>query len=172
VGGLRMGIVSALDKKYLMQIRGATDDPLDDVVLELKHVRDLAGIPCIHTEPFDPFRVLLGQARISYTPFRLLGYVRMKGENFWVHAWVYNYQELELPLFQNPQQLTEVAYDVGVQLGRGHPKQVADPFGVQFRAEIQTLLTANEPRILAVAQKVELEVVDAWERFCVASEAN
>ena len=46
-----MGVGSALDLKFLVRVRGATGDPLDDVVLQVKQVRDLGGIPCIRTDP-------------------------------------------------------------------------------------------------------------------------
>jgi len=47
VGYLRLGIGSALDLKYLVQIRGESDALNDDVVLELKQVRDLGSIECV-----------------------------------------------------------------------------------------------------------------------------
>ena len=49
IGRLRIGIGSALDLKYLARVRGETDDPFDDVVLEFKQVRDLSGIDCIQS---------------------------------------------------------------------------------------------------------------------------
>jgi hypothetical protein len=172
-GALKMGIGSALDQKYLVQVRGPSEDPYDDVVLELKQVRDLSHISCVTSAAnFDPFRILLGQARISYTPFRLLGYVRLGGTNFWVHAWVRNYKELDIGQFETPEQLLEVVYDVGVQLGRGHPKQVADPFGWQLRRELSQLLDKLEPRLLDSARDLEAGTVEAWQRFCAASASS
>ena len=36
-----------LDLKYLVRVRGASDGPLDDRVLEVKQVRELGAIDCI-----------------------------------------------------------------------------------------------------------------------------
>ncbi|MHC4149976.1 MAG: hypothetical protein ACYSR5_10880, partial [Planctomycetota bacterium] len=92
MGYLKMGIGSALDLKYLVRVKGRTADANDDVVLEIKEVRDLSGVECIQTgKNIDPFRILLGQARIAYRPFEHLGYFEFRRHNFWVHAWVDNY---------------------------------------------------------------------------------
>ena len=96
-GILQMGIGSALDMKFLVRIRGKSDDPNDDVMLEFKEVRDLSGIDCIDSgREKDPFRILVAQTRIAYTPFSHLGYFRFRGRNFWVHSWVDNYEEIKI----------------------------------------------------------------------------
>ncbi|MEJ2086574.1 MAG: DUF2252 family protein, partial [Acidobacteriota bacterium] len=125
VGSLKLGIGSAMDRKYLIQIRGETAEIADDVVLELKTVRNLTGIDCVSTgQTDDPYRILMGQS-IAYQPYRLLGYVRFDGSTFWIHAWVDNYRELSVVGdLETPEELIEVARDVGVQLGRGHPNQL------------------------------------------------
>ena len=70
---------SALEPKFLVRLRGDSDDPEDDVVVELKRVRSLGGIPCIQADDDDPFRVLVSGARIAYQPFRFLGFVELDG---------------------------------------------------------------------------------------------
>ncbi len=70
MGYLKLGVGSALDTKFLVRIRGPTDDPIDDAVLEVKQVRDLGDVECIEAVEDDPFRILLSQARIAYEPFR------------------------------------------------------------------------------------------------------
>jgi hypothetical protein len=172
-GYLRLGIGSAMDKKYLLRIRGETDQPDDDVMLELKEVRDLSSIECIAASTrLDPFRILLGQARISYRPFRLLGYVRVGETSFWVHAWVDNYRELGVESFETPEQLAEVVFDVGVQLGRGQPKKIADPFGWQFRRELGQALDLVEPRLIQEIHALEEATVEAWKRFSAEAPAS
>ncbi len=174
MGYLRLGIGSALDRKYLVRIRGETDDPYDDVVLEIKEVRDISGITCIdRTDRYDPFRVLLGQARIAYQPFKFLGYVRMDNHSFWIHAWVDNYKEVEIgKTFRSVQELKEVVFDVGVQLGVGHPKQIATPLDLQLRREQLRLLAQLEARLKQTRLELAELVVAAWERFRSEVETN
>jgi hypothetical protein len=167
LGYLKMGIGSALDLKYLVRIRGATDAPLDDRVLEIKQVRELSGIECISiARGLDPFRILLGQSRIAYQPYGLLGYARFRDHTFWVHAWVQNYKEVEIgESFASPAELAEVAHDIGIQLGRGHPNQIGAPLDLQLRREQMRLLDRDEERIKQARRDLADLAVAAWERF-------
>lgn len=107
MGYLYMGIGSALDLKYLVRIRGKTDDPYDDVVLEIEEVRNLSEISCIQFGVGnDPFRIVLGQARIAYQSFHHLGYFRFRNINFWVQFWVDNYREVTICEGFNSQNFT------------------------------------------------------------------
>jgi hypothetical protein len=167
VGYLRLGIGSALDRKYLIRIRGESDLPADDLLLELKQVRDLTGIDCISVaRGTDPFRILIGQSRIAYQPYRLLGYVRFRDWTFWVHAWVDNYEEAQIEeTFLSPDELAEVAFDIGVQLGRGHPNQIASPLDLQLRREQLRLLDRDEETLKRTAREMAVQVTEAWETF-------
>ncbi|MEL6820657.1 MAG: DUF2252 family protein [Calditrichota bacterium] len=173
-GILQMGIGSALDMKFLVRIAGKTDDPLDDVVLECKEVRDLSGIPCINSgSNSDPFRILLGQTRIAYSPFKHLGYFRAFGKTFWVHSWVDNYKELKIEKsFKSVAELKEVLYDVGIQLGRGHVKHIASPLDLQLRREQRRLLKEHSEKFKAVCAELAAETVAAWEQFVEAINKN
>lgn len=167
VGYLRMGTGSALDLKYLLRVVGASDDPLDDVVLEIKEVRELDEIDCISvSKGSDPFRVLLGQSRIAYEPYGHLGYIRLRGKTFWIHAWVENYKEVEIgESFESPEELGEVAYDIGVQLGRGHPNQIGAPLDLQLRREQMRILERDHDEIRQAVDDLTALTLDAWEQF-------
>lgn len=166
IGRLHMGIGSALDEKYLVRVAGLTDDPLDDVVLEVKEVRSLAGIDCIEgAKSSDPFRILLAQSRIAYEPYAYLGYIDLEGRKFWIHSWVDNYRELSVgTLADQPEALFEVVYDVGVQLGRGHPK-IAGEFGIQLRQSQSRFLERYGDEFRAGVDKLAEATVEAWQRF-------
>ncbi|MCB0288275.1 MAG: DUF2252 family protein, partial [Calditrichaeota bacterium] len=156
-----------LDIKYLARIKGKTDDPMDDVVLELKEVRDLSGISCINTQhTTDPFRILVGQTRIAYQPFKHLGYFRFHGRTFWVHSWVDNYKEVNVnKSFHNFSDLRDVAYDVGIQLGKGHVKHIAAPLDLQLRREQQLLVQKNQKLLWQTCVNLSEEATKAWEMF-------
>ena len=152
----------------MIRIRGKTDEPLDDVVLEVKEVRDITGIDCITiSQKSDPFRVLIGQARIAYQPYDFLGYIRFQEDMFWIHSWVDNYKELKHnESFESLDDLAEVVFDVGVQLGQGHPKQIAAPLDVQLRREQLLLLSKTESELKMVCKELAAETIAAWEAFC------
>ena len=167
MGAHHIGIGSALDEKYLVRIEGLTVEAQDDVVLEAKEVRDISGIPCIRgAKSKDPFRIMIAQARISYRPYDHIGYLRFRGKNFWVHAWVHNYKELRINQADlNFEAIRDIAFDVGVQLGRGHPHQIAAPLDQQLRrAQLDVLQTQKNQLYQAAKEFADLTRA-AWERF-------
>jgi hypothetical protein len=163
---LKLGIGSALDTKYLIQIRGESEAITDDLVLELKQVRDLGGIDCVMAGPgSDPYRILVGQS-IAYQPYSMLGYVHFRDHSFWAHAWVDNYRELDLDeSLKTLEELQEVAYDVGVQLGLGHPNQYETPLALQLRREQIRLLDRDEAQIKETTRALAELVERAWSDF-------
>jgi len=166
VGYLKLGVGSALDTKFIVRVEGPSSDPMDDDVIEIKRVRDLAGIDCIRTKDDDPLRVLLSQARISYEPFQWLGYIRLDEGNFWTHGWVHNYEEIDIDrTFRSPEELAEVAYDAGVQLGIGHPKLAATPFDQILRRLLLEHLDAHPGEIERLSGELADQVIEAWRRF-------
>lgn len=173
VGALQLGVGSALDDKFLVRITGPSSEPLDDVIVELKRVRSLAGIPCIQADDDDPFRVLQSGARIAYQPFRFLGFVKYGGEMFWTHAWVANYRELSVDeSFRSPEELAQVAYDVGVQLGLGHLRDVGGAFQQMVRFNAQEQAARQEDALYEGSRLLATDVVEAWEAFVRASESG
>jgi hypothetical protein len=166
LGRLRMGIGSALDLKYLVRVAGPTAAPEDDFVLEVKEVRSLEGIECVTVVPADPFRILIGQSRIAYRPYGFLGHTRMLDRAFWVHAWVQNYEEVEIAeSFESPEELEEVVRDIGIQLGRGHPREVASQFDLQLRREQLRLLDDYRELIHEHRRELSEMVLSAWNEF-------
>lgn len=166
VGYLKLGIGSALDTKYLVQIRGESDALTDDMVLELKQVRDLGGIDCVIAgRGSDPYRILVGQS-IAYQPYTMLGYVHFRDASFWAHAWVENYRELDLDRsIETIEELLQVAYDVGVQLGLGHPNQYEAPLALQLRREQIRLLDRDKSQIQEASRALAEQVERAWSDF-------
>jgi hypothetical protein len=180
-GRLSLGVGSALDEKYLIRIEGPTDVPQDDLILEIKEVRDLSGADCLDRRAGDVFKILTGQSRISYQPYQYMGYIflnpRRSGEDelgrefwdgstYWVHAWMDNYVELSVDSsFASPTELSEVLYDVGVQLGRGHPKDIALPHESQLRRALTEWLEDHAVELGEAIEQMYEETMDAWRKF-------
>jgi hypothetical protein len=170
-GRLRMGIGSALLHKYLVRVEGDTDAPGDDVILEAKETRDLGAIDCISAgQSGHVLRLLTAAARIAYCPHRYVGYVTEREgatiRTYWVHSWEDNYRELSVnESFETPKDLSEIVYDVGVQLGLGHPKQIADPHGDFLRQALLTALDDKGPDLVELIRDLTRRTVAAWEEF-------
>lgn len=166
IGSLNIGIGSALDEKYLVRIQGPSLDKLDDIILEVKEVRSLQSIDCVESVQYsDPIRILLANTRIAYRPYWYLGYIRLGNKSFWIHAWSSNYKELDLgTLATKADDLLEVVYDVGMQLGRGHPK-VADEFDHQLRHDQLVFLDKYQEQLTASLEVYGAATIQAWMQF-------
>jgi hypothetical protein len=172
IGRLSVGFGSALDTKYLVRVRGPSDSPHDDMMLEAKQVRDLSGIDCIDARSGGgAFRILVGQARIAEAPQKFLGQIpRVQGDPpaerpLWVHAWDDHYEELDVGGKIGVEDLSQIAYDVGVQLGRGHVRQIASPFDSQLgHAQLETLRDLEGEVRLAIDDLSEM-TLRGWEQF-------
>jgi hypothetical protein len=165
-GRLRMGIGSALDEKYLLRIEGRTAEEEDDQILEVKAVHALPDGGCVHTD-LGPQRVPLGMALIANASLPFSGILARGHRFFWVHGWTDDYVELSIESsISELRDLREVAYDVGVQLGRAHPKGA--PGRTSSRALRRVLLEStlsNEARIRRAIDELTEATVAAWKAF-------
>jgi uncharacterized protein (DUF2252 family) len=165
-GMLEMGVGSAHERKFLVRVEGATPAPSDDLILEKKEMKKhLVGL-CSRGRRSDPSRVVHAEEKFSRTPQRLLGYVTVDGAEFYVHTWRVHYTEISVSDLESPSELSEVAFDIGLQLGRGHPIfPVTSEAGKLERAALLTSLDAVEPELAPTARDLARRVVIGYERF-------
>jgi hypothetical protein len=166
VGILKMGVGSANEKKFLARVAGPSAAPEDDVIYEVKEVMRIEPGTCVTGDPVrDPRRVIRGQARLSGVHQRFLGFIDLDGRSFYVHTWRVNYTELDVDDLRTARELAEVAFDVGLQLGRGHPQEMQDPPGVRLPVAIASSLDRVEPRIREASRQLEVRTVTGWEEL-------
>lgn len=167
LGRLNLGIGSARLSKYIARMRGATDSPADDEVIELKEMADLTGVTCLaRSAVLDPTRVIVAQARLAYEPYRFVGYLIFQGKPYGVHAWSRSYHELSIEDLHDAGELADVAADVGMQLGLGHPKFIATPYDRELRESGVRFLEAHADELKRLAYTLADEVTQAWSRLC------
>ncbi|MDJ0946873.1 MAG: DUF2252 family protein [Kiloniellales bacterium] len=172
LGTFKLGIGSALSEKYLMRAEGATKDPDDDLLIEAKAVRDLKDIDCVQRPRVEVGRIAIAQARLAFEAPRYVGSVTMhpklgfkRRQKFLVFAWDDNYTELSVPgSFETLQDLFDVARDVGIQLGRGHPKSIADPYEAALRRALLEEVSNLEADIRASIAAMTRWTIAAWKR--------
>lgn len=166
LGLLGIGIGSAADERYLMRVDGPSRDDADDVMLELKEVRRVPDLPCLRAEPGGT-RILVAQARLAYEAFSYVGTLALESpagpRYYWFHAWPDDYAELRISSLRTPAELAEVAFDVGVQLGRGHARAERSGDARRRRTQLEAALAAADlgPLARALADATE----EAWRRF-------
>ena len=180
VGELHLGIGSALDEKYLMRIEGATGAAEDDLILEAKEIRELEELACIEDAGAEPERILTGHNRISYTPYRFVGFLEMdsrpgtsQSKLFWVFAWDDDYEELSIKdSFQSLDDLKSIAYDVGVQLGLGHPRGIGYPDSRKLPRALASYTKQLEQDLQLVMDDLASRTIRAWQEFCAEVESD
>ena len=172
-GRLETGIGSALDEKYLLRVEGWTDGDDDDQILEAKLVRALSDTGCVHADA-GPARVSLGMSLLAPAPFPFSGLFVHRHGWLWVHGWTDDYVELKVESsFPEPRDLRQVAYDVGNQLGRAHPKKrpgTPSPSGV--RDCLLESIRSNERRVREAIDTLAQASVRAWSLFRSETPAN
>jgi hypothetical protein len=172
-GRLKVGIGSALDEKYLVEVEGATKAREDNLLLEIKGVTDLRGISCILLRKAKSMRPIVIQALLAYKPYRYTGFIIVprtegsgKEKEFWVHEWSDNYHELSIRTsFQSPSDLRDIAADVGVQLGLGHPRDISDTDSSGFRGTLASTLERLREEIVETISDLTEQTIAAWDQF-------
>lgn len=170
-GALQMGIGSAHEDKFLVRVEGPSDAPDDDVLLESKQMKHKLLGSCVRGDASDPTRVIAAQAKFSRSPQRLLGYVTVDDNNFYVHAWRVHYTELDIDDVHGRKELAELTYDVGLQLGRGHPiHRATDPEGPAERQAILRALDEVAGDLFERSRVIAERTTRGYDRFREASE--
>jgi uncharacterized protein (DUF2252 family) len=165
IGALTLGIGSALDEKYLIVIEGMTDADTDDLILEAKQIRDLAGNPCVRTD-VGASRVLDGQRLIAYEPFAYAAVVPHRDKYFWVHDWTDDYAEASIAReILTSHDLREIAYDAGVQMGRAHPKRPDATRDKERAQAVRRALWTYEARVRKAITEMADRTETAWREF-------
>jgi hypothetical protein len=163
-GVLRMGIGSALDRKYLTRVEGPTGSDADDVLLEAKEVKDISMIGCVNAPP-GAGRILAGHSRLANQPFLFAGFLRIDGTTFWLHAWPDDYAEVSVSALRSPRDLEALALDAGAQLGRGAPRSLPGVAEQPLREAVLTALARHEGRIRKEIGAFARATIEAWQRF-------
>lgn len=164
VGRHRLGVGSRATTNYLVRARGPTDAPEDDLIVEAKAVTENPEAWCLpYTGRPDPLRILVAATRLSDAPFREMGAVELNGQPYWLHEWVDDYVELEVEdaSVTEPEML-EILYDVGVQLGRGHPRNVAAPYDEQLRDQLRDYLVHQAAALWLTGARLAEATWAAW----------
>ena len=131
VGSIRSGVGSAVTPKIMIRVRGPSDDPADDELLESKKIGDLGGLSCIKTPTVQPtIRIIDGSKQLGRLKYNIIAAgpeldipeVMARGErlqDWWIRSLDPSYRQIRLTELQSSGDVGAVSYDAGVQLGAG-----------------------------------------------------
>jgi hypothetical protein len=133
-----MGVGGALADKILIRVQGPSAKPDDDELVEAKQVQHLGGLSCLEPPPtIQPaLRVIAGVRQVGRLKHNILAAgpelvipeVEVQGQqlrNWWIRSWDWSYRELRVDDLRSVQELEEIVYDAGVQLGGGALRELA-----------------------------------------------
>jgi hypothetical protein len=126
VGSQKLGIGSALMRRYLFRLEGPTKSPDDDVVVEVKEVSDLSGASCV-TGITDGVVVERAAAqRRAKLDKTLLAPILLSDKKFWASEWLSNYFEVRVKKLSGASDLAALAHEAGEMLAIEHRKALPD----------------------------------------------
>jgi hypothetical protein len=169
LGSIEIGLGSALERKMLIRVAGATDDPLDDVILEAR----MHSLPeyrgCVWRPTGGSLNVFMLTWLLAHPLPEVFGILpNPDGDalpEIWIQSWERGYRELSVSDLRDQADLNALAADAGTQLAghfwatspealRGHQRFT------QLRA-----LELTEGRARGLARSLAGEVVTEWQRF-------
>jgi hypothetical protein len=160
-----------------MRVRGASSDPADDVLLEAKAVRSLAGLSCLDFPLTRPaFRIISGSHQVGRLKYDILAAgpevavpeMAIQGEhlrNWWIHSWEPSYREIAIPELRTIGDLFDIVYDSGTQLGAGTVHRVDGSIDPSIQRETLASLSLLEPRLRRTARTLVEELLRGWHSF-------
>jgi hypothetical protein len=165
-GWLHLGVGSAAARKVLIRVEGPTADPEDDVLLEAKEVTNLENLSRFDDSATpQAVRVISGALQLgrlkhdilAVGPTMLIPTAADRGEHWldwWVSSWEPSYREVHLSDLRSSQDLGDIAFDAGVQLGSAKV--------VSVRHEALSAVEQLEGRLRKETGRIVEELLAGW----------
>ena len=85
---------------------------------------------------------------------------------FWMHDWTDDYQEASIGTqIRSAKDLRQVVYDIGVQMGRAHPKLPDGSQSKERRREVLRSFESIEARVRLAIREMAGRTDAAWRQF-------
>jgi len=173
-GSVKMGVGSAVIPKIMVRVRGPSDDPADDELLESKKIGDLSGLSCLKTPTVQPtLRIIDGSKQLGRLkhnimaagPELIIPEVMATGErlqDWWIRSMDPSYREVRLTELQSVRDLAAISYDAGVQLGSGRLQDKTVPLSGYDRQRLSAVVAKLEKRYRQEASKLVDDLLRGW----------
>jgi hypothetical protein len=161
---------AAHESKLLLRVEGPTPDLPTTSSSSAEMNASRLGCTCASCaiSPRDRRAITL-----RAQPQRLLGYISDEKTDYYVHAWRVHYTEVSIRDIRDAIELGELAYDFGLQLGRGHPRSApGTEAGNRERAAIKAAIVAAGPGLADKSRALAVRTRAGYARFKQASESK
>jgi hypothetical protein len=170
LGGLQIGVGSALEAKTLIRIAGPTSEPDDDLMLEARSAPVPDGFECVaRPTSGGSMHVLMFAYLLGPRLPEVFGFLPREGvreaPELWVQSWDRGYRELSISSLQSQDELNELAVDAGRQLAGHFWTMFPEPLrGHQRFAQLRAF-EMTSARARDRARAFAGEALEEWERF-------
>ena len=173
-GSAISGVGSAVIPKIMVRVRGPSDDPADDELLESKKNGDLGGLSCLKTPVVQPtLRIIDGSKQLGRLkhniivagPELLIPEVMATGErlqDWWIRSLDPSYRQVRLTELRSIGDLTAISYDAGVQLGAGRLQDQTVLLSGDDRKQLSAAAAKLENRYRQEASKLVDDLLRGW----------
>ena len=166
-GWLHVGVGSAATRKVLIRLQGPTTSPDDDVLIEAKEVANLEGLACLERPTtLLAARVIDGARQIGRLKHDILAMGPTQSLpadraefwlDWWVSSWEPSYREIRVGDLRSVEDLDDIVYDSGVQLGSNKLPSV--------RKQALSSAVALESRLRKETITIVEELLAGWRGF-------
>jgi len=158
----------------MVRVRGPSDDPADDELLESKKIGDLGGLSCLKMPTVQPtLRIIDGSKQLGRLkhnimaagPELIIPEVMATGErlqDWWIRSMDPSYREVRLTELQSVRDLAAISYDAGVQLGSGRLQDKTVPLSGYDRQRLSAVVAKLEKRYRQEASKLVDDLLRGW----------
>ncbi|HEX6436141.1 MAG TPA: DUF2252 family protein [Candidatus Binatia bacterium] len=176
-GSVQSGVGSAVTLKIMIRVRGPSDDPADDELLESKKIGDLGGLSCLKTPMVNPtLRIIdgskqLGRLRhniLAAGPELMVPEVMARGErlqDWWIRSLDPSYSQIRLTDLRSVGDLAAISYDAGVQLGAGRLQDRTVLLSTYDRKRLLGATGKLEKRYRQKATQLVDDLLQGWREF-------
>lgn len=173
-GSVHSGVGSAVTPKIMIRVRGSSDDPADDELLESKKIGDLGNLHCLKTPASQAtLRIIDGSKQLGRLKHNVLGAgpeliipeVMATGErlqDWWIRSLDPSYRQITLTDLQSVGDLAAISYDAGVQLGAGRLQNQTVLLSDYDRKRLLGATGTLEKRYRQAASKLVDELFLGW----------
>lgn len=161
LGRTKIGIGSALTRKYIAVLEGTSKAEDDDVVVEIKEVANLADVPCVKAIAAGAAEARAAMQQAAGDK-KLLRPTLLPNGKFWVNEWLTNYEEARIRKLM-PTDLRDLVFEAGVTLATVHRSPLPD--GPSPAKESLAMSSELEGTIREVAKELSSETLRGWQRF-------
>ena len=173
-GSVQSGVGSAVSPKIMVRVRGPSDDPADDELLESKKIGDLDGQSCLKMPAGQPtVRIIDGSKQLGRLRYNILAAgpelvipeVMASGErlqDWWIRSLDPSYRQISLTDLQSIGDLAAVIYDSGVQLGAGRLQDQTVLLSESDRKRLSVAASKLEKRYRQEASKLVDDLLRGW----------